>query len=39
MASAMVDCWKLATIGMRVNELENDGVLKLICDTFTFEEL
>ena len=39
MAPAMVDCWKLATIGMWVNQLESDGALKLICETFTWDEL
>ena len=37
MAQAMVDCWKLTTIGMWVDKLENDGALKLICDNFTWE--
>ena len=35
----MVDCWKLATIGMWVDQLERDGALKLVCDTFTWDDL
>ena len=35
----MVDCWQLATIGMWVDNLDDGGALKLICDTFTWETL
>jgi hypothetical protein len=39
MAFAMVDSWKLVTIGMWVDKLERDGALSLICDTFDWDEL
>ena len=39
MAPAMVDCLKLATIGMWVDQLDNARALNLICDHFTWEEL
>ena len=35
----MVDSWKLATISMWLDKLDNHEVLKLIGDTFTWEEL
>ena len=37
--AAMVDSWKLVTIGMWVDKLERDGALSLICDTFDWDEL
>ena len=39
MATAMVDSWKMVTIAMWVDHLDRDGALKLICDTFNWDEL
>ena len=36
---AMVDSWKLVTIGMWVDKLKKEGALSLICDTFDWDEL
>ena len=35
----MVDSWKLVTIAMWVDQLENNGALQLICDTWDWDEL
>ena len=39
MAKAMLDSWKLVTIAMWVDQLDRDGALKLICDTWDWDEL
>ena len=39
MAEAMVDSWKLATISMWVDRLDNDKALNLICDAWDWNEL
>ena len=39
MAEAMVDSWQLATISMWVDKLNNHEVIKLISETFEWEEL
>ena len=39
MALAMIDSWKLVTIGMWVDKVEKAGALSLICDNFEWDEL
>ena len=39
MAGAMVDSWKLSTISMWLDKLDQDGALRLICDNFDWEGL
>ena len=39
MAKAMVDSWKLVTIAMWVDQLDRDRALKLICETWDWDEL
>ena len=39
MAKAMVDSWKLVTISMWVDKVEKDGALKLISETWDWDEL
>ena len=39
MAPYMVESWKLSTIAMRLNKLDSDGALRLICEYFDWKEL
>ena len=39
MAGALVESWKLTTIGMWYDRLDHDGALKLICENFDWEGL
>ena len=39
MAEAMVESWKLASISMCADRLDKDEALRLIGDTFTWEQL
>ena len=35
----MIDSWKLATLSMWIEKLPKEEAIKLMCDTFTWEEL
>ena len=37
--SVMIDSWKLATVSMWIEKLPKEEALKLVCDSFTWEEL